>query len=349
MSVLDKDFQTLFDFTLEYEKFKDANFLITGATGLVGSLLIKSLLTLDDKFNLNLKIFAVVRNLQKAENIFGELCRTKSLTFIKADLGSDNVVVKDDIDYIIHAAAITTSKILVEKPVEAMDIAINGTKKVLELAKKKQVKKMVYVSSMEIYGQINSVGKTSEPELGYVDLSKVRSGYPESKRMCELMCNAYASEYNVNVVSARLAQTFGAGILPGENRVFAQFARSAMNNNDIVLHTEGKSEGNYVYTIDAVLALFVLLLRGIKGEAYNVSNPENHVTIREMAEVVATNFSENSKVVIDVPSDSKKYGYAPDTHLWLDNSKLVKLGWTPQNNLVESYKKMIVWMKEENI
>lgn len=346
MSVLDKDLYELLGSDLEFNKFKDTNFLITGATGLIGSLLIKSILFLNNEKDLNVKVYAVVRSLEKAKNIFGELYNNERLSFVTASLDKDSVDVKDEIDYIIHAAAITTSKILVEKPVEAMETAINGTKKMLEIAKRDKVRKMVYISSMEIYGKVNSSEKATELDLGYVDLTNVRSGYPESKRMCELMCNAYASEYDVNVTSARLAQTFGAGILPNENRVFAQFAKSAIDDRDIVLHTEGISEGNYVYTMDAIEAILLLLLKGKNGEAYNVSNPNNHITIKGMAELVAQKFSKNSEVIIDIPKDSKKYGYAPDTHLWLDATKLELLGWSPKNSLTESYEKMIEWIQE---
>ena len=348
-SVLEEDFQTLAQTEgTEFEKFRNKKFLITGATGLIGSLLIRSLMYLDNSRKLGIKIFAVVRNLDKAAGIFQEQFSDERLVFVKADLGKDNLKLNEKVDYIIHAAAVTTSKILIEKPVEAMETALKGTKLMLEIAKADKVQKMVYVSSMEIYGQVNSDKKASESDLGYVDLANVRSGYPESKRLCELMCNAYVSEYGVEVVSARLAQTFGAGILPNENRVFAQFARSAMKNEDIVLHTQGKSEGNYVYTMDAISAILLLLLKGKSGEAYNVSNPENHVTIMEMAQLVADNFSDKSKVIIDIPEDAKKFGYAPDTKLWLVNTKLVELGWTPNNGLIESYRKMILWMEEEN-
>lgn len=346
MNVLDKDLQQLLASDLEFNKFKDTNFLITGATGLIGSLLIKSILFLNNEKDLNVKVYAIVRNLEKAKGVFGELYNNERLAFITANLNIDSIDVKDKIDYIVHAAAVTRSKILVEKPVEAMETAINGTKKMLEVAKRDRVRKMVYISSMEIYGKVDSSKKAAELDLGYVDLTNVRSGYPESKRMCELMCNAYASEYRVNVTSARLAQTFGAGILPNENRVFAQFAKSAIDDRDIVLHTEGISEGNYVYTMDAIEAILLLLLKGKNGEAYNVSNPNNHITIKGMAELVAQNFSKDSKVIIDIPDDSKKYGYAPETHLWLDATKLESLGWNPKNNLTESYAKLIEWIRE---
>jgi nucleoside-diphosphate-sugar epimerase len=199
---------------------------------------------------------------------------------------------------------------------------------------------------MEIYGQPKTEGKTAEKDLGYVDIGTVRSCYPEGKRMCECLCTAYAAQHGVNVKSARLAQTFGAGVLPTENRVFAQFARSAVKGEDIVLHTTGESEGNYVYTADAIRAILLLLLRGEAGEAYNIANEESHITIRAMAELVAKEIADDRiRVVIDIPQDSESLGYAPPVKMWLDAGKMKKLGWEPSVGLTDAYRRMIRWMQ----
>ena len=189
-------------------------------------------------------------------------------------------------------------------------------------------------------------GKTGEQDYGYIDISSVRSCYPEGKRMCECLCTAYASQYGLNVKSARLAQTFGPGILPTENRVFAQFARSAMNGQNIVLHTMGTSEGNYVYTRDAVKAIIMLLTEGSAGQSYNIANEKSHMTIRQMAELVVNEIADNKiQVVIDVPKDNSSLGYAPGVKMWLDASKIRALGWQPEVDLAESYRRMIKWME----
>lgn len=344
-NILIDDFNSILNSELNVEKFRNTNFFITGATGLIGSLLVKFLLYANEKKNLNIEIYAMIRNQAKADMIYKDIDR-ENLHFVIAHLGKNDLECAADIDYLIHPAAITQSKLMITQPVETIKTAVNGTEEVLKFAVEKQVKSMVYVSSMEVYGQINKEDKVNEKDLGYIDLTSPRSSYPESKRMCELLCTAYSSEFDLNVSVARLAQTFGAGILPTENRVFAQFAKSVINNEDIILHTDGKSEGNYVYTADAIKGLLFLLLKGQKAEAYNISNEANHMSILQMAQLVANNFGSGiSKVKIEIPKTNM--GYAPEIHMWLDNSKMKSLGWNPSYDMTESYRRMIDWIENQ--
>ncbi len=340
MSVLEEDLKYIANYSLPYEEMKETTVLVTGATGLIGVSIVRALVAIGD-----IKVIAHVRNREKAEEIYGALLQ-KNVELYVDDITKE-IKVSEDIDYIFHCASITTSKTMIEKPVETICTSVEGTKNILELAKNKKSKSVIYVSSMEMYGAFNNLNHdVTEKDLGYVDNLKIRSSYPESKRLCENMCIAYMSEYNIPVKIARLAQTFGAGILPGENRVFAQFAKSAIKGEDIVLHTKGISEGNYCYTRDCITGLLTILLKGKNGEAYNVSNPESHITIADMAYMVADKIAEGRiKVVFDIPSENK-FGYAADTKMKLNSSKLQALGWKPEIGLEEAYKRMILDMEK---
>ena len=195
---------------------------------------------------------------------------------------------------------------------------------------------------MEMYGSFAEFNNNvTETELGYIDPLAVRSNYPESKRLCENLCVAFYSEYDLPVKIARHSQTFGAVILPGENRVFAQFARSAIEGKDIVLHTKGLSEGNYCYTRDTVIGLLLILLNGKNAEAYNVTNPETHTTIADMAKMVCEKLGDNKiKVIFNIP-ETNMFGYAADTKMKLNSDKLKNLGWMPQIGLEEAYRRMM--------
>lgn len=339
--ILQEDLDYIARSDIPFEKLKDSTVIITGATGLVGVSLIRALLCINRINKLNLKILALARNSEKAKKIFGNLLYRPDFRLIIGDI-NDEIEIDCDVDYIIHCASITASKVMINNPVETILTSFEGTKNILNLAKEKKCKSVVYVSSMEMYGSfINENNNVIETELGYVDPLAIRSNYPESKRMCENMCVAYHSEYGVNVKIARLAQTFGAGILEGENRVFAQFAHSVIEGKDIILHTKGLSEGNYCYTRDTVIGLLIVLLKGENAEAYNIANPETHTTIVDMANMVCEKLSNGKcKVVFDIP-ESNDFGYAADTRMRLNSDKLQKLGWKPEVGLEESYRRMI--------
>lgn len=339
---LQEDLEFVANSELQFELLYNKTILITGATGLIGSQLVNSLLCMNRIKNANIKVLALVRNMHKAETSFRYVLDNSNLKFIYADI-TEKFSIDEEIDYIIHTASVTTSKFFIEHPVETIDVAISGTKNVLELAREKDIKGLVYLSSMEVFGITDpELESVSEDDLGYIDIHNVRSCYPESKRLIECLCSSYASEYKIPVKIARLSQTFGAGIGIGENRVFAQFARSVINGNDIVLHTMGNSIGNYCYTRDVVIAILLLLIKGNPGEAYNVSNEESNMTIFSMAQMVVEKIAKgNIKVILDVPDDALKYGYAPDTKMKMNTSKMRALGWRPEIGLEESYQRMI--------
>ncbi|WP_338434096.1 NAD(P)-dependent oxidoreductase [Ligilactobacillus saerimneri] len=344
-SILMQDFEELLHSELDLEPFRGKIFFVTGATGLVGSLVLRFLAYANEQLDLDLKLLALVRNKEKAQRLYAKY-KTAPLKFVVTELGHSDLHLSEKVDYVIHAAAVTGSKQMIADPVGTIRTALWGTDEVLQEAVRNNAEAMVYLSSMEVYGQPVVTGQTTEKDLGYVDLTNIRSSYPEGKRMSELMCNSYAEQYGLRVMSARLAQVFGAGVLPGENRVFAQFARSAMNGENIVLHTTGQSEGNYVYATDAIKAILILLQKGETRQAYNVANEDSHMTIKAMAEMVMDNFGiSGAQVVIDIPKENM--GYAPDVKMWLSSQKLQQLGWRPTVNLKDSYARLIQWLQEK--
>ncbi|MBT9779501.1 NAD-dependent epimerase/dehydratase family protein [Clostridium sp. MCC353] len=339
-----EDLEILANSNLPYELLTDSTVFITGATGLIGVQLIRALLMFNSKKNTRIKIIALVRNKNKAIEIFGSSIR--NIIIVEGDVTTP-IFYRGSVDYIIHCASVTSSRTMIKQPVETLYTSIEGTRNTLEFACKKHVKSFIYVSSMEMYGSFTQLNHdVYENTLGYVDPLNVRSNYPEGKRICENMCVAYLNEYGVPIKIARLAQTFGAGVLKEENRVFAQFARSVIKGEDIVLHTNGISEGNYCYTRDTVKALFLLLVKGVYGEAYNISNPETHTTIAEMARMVCEKIADNRiKVVFDIPK-SNIFGYAADTKMKLNSDKMQALGWKPEVGLEEAFRRLIGSLKD---
>ena len=335
--VLEEDIQQFAAHFALAEQLKGKSFLVTGATGLIGSVFIKCLLELNRHKNLGVKVIAVVRNLQKAAQIFGK--DTTDLTTMMLELsevGVRNLTPK--VDYVIHLASPTASKFFVDNPVETLRTAFEGTTSLLEYAKQADVQAMVYASSLEVYGSNLTDELLNEDFQGYVNPIEVRSSYNIGKRACECLCHSYAKEYGVNVMIARMTQTFGAGVEYNDNRVFAQFARKAIEGENIELHTEGRTCRMYCYTTDAVSAMLYLLIHGKAGEAYNIANKKSYISIYDMAQMIKDEFSPGINVVV-TPKDNQ--GYAPETKLRLDTTKMESLGWKPQYDLRTMFKRLI--------
>lgn len=320
------------------DNIKGCSFLITGASGLIGSTLIHCLLALDKE----IKVVAPVRNKRKTMEFFSDEELAK-IHILECDITTYNYEEVGNVDYIVHCAAPTASKFFVECPVETFDVIYSGTRNLLDYARRHIVKGFIYLSSLEVYGEINDSSKlVTEDMQGYVDVMAVRSSYPMAKRAAENLCCLYASEYGVHVKVARLTQTTGAGITMGDNRVIAQFARLAAYGNDIVLHTTGESARSYCYTTDAISAILYILLKGQEGNVYNVANENTYISAKNMAEFVRTNFNPSINVRIEL---NDNMGYAPVTKLNLSTEKLKSLGWSPRYGLYDIFDRLIKSLK----
>lgn len=325
---------------IPWDKLEGKTIFITGATGLIGHALTSTLLYHEQQQPTGMKVAIFVRNIEQAKKKFRkQLDENCSLILVEGTVENE-IHFNGPIDYIIHGASPTASSFFVQHPVETINAIVTGTGNILELAKRKQVSGLVYLSSMEVYGKILSHNVLSEDEIGYIDLHSPRSSYPESKRLAETMCCAYASQHQIPVSIARLVQTFGPGVKKDDQRVFAYMARCALDKTDIQLATNGTKRNMYLYTADAVGAILLLLLRGKRGTAYNVGNPETYCSIKEMGEMVAWELGGGSISVntnVGEPSDL----YPPEGFLNLDMERLQSLGWSPSRDLREMFLRMV--------
>lgn len=323
--------------TINWENFRNKTFYITGATGVIGSFLIRCLRYANEHSELNLKIVAGVRNIEKAKTFFRrEKVSTSDFEIIKSDV-TNPISYKNKIDYIIHCASNTASKSFIDYPVETFNVAVEGTKNILDFAKNKQVESVLYLSSMEVYGEINEPICLKESYLGKIDVLDPRSSYPMGKRAAEEFCYAYANEYNIPVKVVRLAQIIGANVDYSDSRVYAQFARSIVEKENIILNTPAKTQRSYCYISDLIVALLLVLVKGQNGECYNISNEKATKTISDIAKSL-TNKYKNSKLVFDIKEDSP---YAKETHWMLDSGKLKQLGWSAKVDIDEMYNRII--------
>lgn len=302
----------------------DSRFLITGATGLIGSALVSYLQT---RFS-NVQMVLPVRNKIKAESMFAD---SANVTIVECDLLTTDFEFAHDIDYIVHCASPTASAYFVEHPVETYNSVFLPSLHLLQYATRHEVKGFVYLSSLEVYGTVADDGKPlNEEALGNIDLTSPRSSYPLAKRAVEHLCALYAHQYQVPVTVARLTQTTGPGVSFEDNRVINAFCRAASQNEDIILYTAGESSRPYCHIDDAISAILILLHKGVTGETYNVANESTFISALNLALFIKEHLNPSINVKVELKDDVP---YAPPTNIRMSTSKLLALGWKPQQSL----------------
>lgn len=320
-----------------YEQFRNKSFFVTGATGLIGSFVMRVLSKLNNEHNLNIKIYGAARSKTKVS----EMNFDDNIKWLYCSL-TDQIILDDEIDYIIHTASPTDSSFFVEKPVEVINETINGMNNILQFAISKKVKGFVFTSSLEVYGICNEDRFLKENEYFSIDCNNVRNSYSEGKKLLECLCSSYASEYNVPTRIIRLGQTFGPGVRAGDNRVFSQFANYVSSGQDIVLATKGETKRSYCSLVDALNGIFTALFFGNNGEAYNVASDNSYCSIYEMAQMFVKN--SNSKVVIKKENNNK---YLGTLKFGLDTTKIKSLGFKSYESLDIVIPKFIRYWKEQ--
>ncbi len=308
-----------------WEKLRGKTILITGATGLIGFTVTEALLYANEKWNLGLSVLALVRNEEEANQRFA--CYKRSGLPLHLLIGTVEEAPDPEgpVDYIIHGASLTSSMAFVRQPVETISTAVLGTLRMLDLARRKNTSGFVYLSSMEVYGHPPRGHKVVEADACSLQPEVVRDSYPISKLQCESLCRAYAEEYGVPAVVARLTQTLGPGFHPEDNRIFAELGRCIRDKRYFMLRTIGETERSYLYTADAATALLTLLLNGEPSQTYNVADEDTYCSIAEMVQRLAA--ANGIRVQFDL-GEKCVCGYPEPFYMDLDTSRLRALGWS---------------------
>lgn len=341
--VLREDLESIIGENISWDKLRGRTVLITGASGMIGTYMLQTLTMLNDKFKYGIKVIAVLRNPAKLSE---EIKSRDDVTIIVHDV-TKNFDIKEDIDYIIHAASPASPLIMQNQPVETIAANTLGTFNTLSLAKEKNAEGYMFISSREIYGQ-PSEGQEFffENTYGFVDQLNPRSCYSEGKKAAETMCVCYHDEYGLNTKIARLAHTYGPGMSIYDGRVQADFLKNVFHNEDIVLKSEGTAVRTYTYIADAVAGLFRILLDS-EDIVYNIGNENGKVSIRELAEIMVSIYPERGlKLVFDIPEGGTK-GTAPYTLGILNSEKLRGIGWKPKYSVKDGFKRTLEYLELE--
>ena len=304
--------------------------LVTGATGLIGCAIVK-LLT-----SCGINVIAQGRSIDKLNKVFTD--KPSNLEFLECDLENKNEMDNIICDYIIHCASPTSTYEYVNSPVHVLNFIYQSTLNLLTLAKKINSKGFVFVSSMEVYGEIYHENYLTEREYGYLEYLTPRSSYPVGKRSAESLCIAFCKQFQIPVKIGRLAMVYGPGVPLSDARVLNYFIKQIKNKETIILKTRGDSKASVIYSYEAAIVLIKILINGRSGEAYNVANSDNYYSILEMAKIAASIGDIKVKCEID---NEKQNFYRKSCCLNLSMEKMLSLGYKPEVSLIDIFRKSL--------
>jgi len=329
--------------TIQFEYFYGKRVLVLGATGLVGSFLVDCFLLANEELGAGIEILAACRSQKSLETRFE--AKQGELYYVENDLLTATPEV-DSVNVIIYAVGNACPEKFRTEPVETMLVNIMGLHHVLELARKMNGCKVLYVSSGEVYGNMAHKAPVREYEYGDLNILSVRACYPNAKRAGETLCISYNKEYDTDVVIARVCHTFGANTMTADNRATAQFIDAVVKNQTVILKSNGLQERSYAYIADCAAALLTILTKGVTGEAYNVAT-EEVLSIYQFAERCAC----ESKGIVrrEEPDLITRQEISPIQHQILDNTKLRELGWRPAYTISEGIHRSILIKREVDV
>lgn len=325
MTELEKeDIALVAELPYNWELLNNKVIMISGGTGFIGSFIIDVIRYRNKRYSSNIKVISLSRR--------GGISDT-TVENIQVDITCP-IEYSSNIDYILHLASNTHPKQYAEDPVGTITTNVLGCNHLLMLAKKKKISRFLLTSSVEIYGQGTEI-PMDEEYCGYINCNNARSGYNEAKRTCEALCQSYMQQYGVESVIVRLARIFGAD-KKKDTKAMSQFMEKAVAGEDIVLKSKGNQRYSYCYVADAVSGIFKALLDGTAGQAYNVSDDDEGITLGGYAEFIASLAGKSVVYQIENNASVSKATYA-----LLNCNKIKEIGWKPNfsvcNGLKRSY------------
>lgn len=331
---------------IDWNRLRGRHFVISGASGMIGSFLIDVLMQKNRAENAGIRITALVRNLARAQRRFRAYAGDEHLKIVQGDINEPLHIGSDRADFVIHAASNTHPIAYASDPIGTVTTNIIGTNNLLNYAAENGCERFVFLSSVEVYGE--NRGDTeyfSEDYLGYIDCNTLRAGYPESKRCGEALCQAYIRGKNLDVVIPRLARSYGPTMLKSDTKAISQFIANGVRGENIVLKSEGTQFYSYTYVADAVSGILYCLLYGECGGAYNIADPTSDITLRDLAGIIAE--IAEKQVIFEIPDALEAAGYSKATRAVMDASKIKKLGWQPLYDMQGGLKRTIRILKAQ--
>ncbi len=269
------------------KRFDGATVLITGALGFLGQYFLGFFTHINERLLNNPCRVLAYDNLITAEvTNQGTEPALPNVIFRVQDVTTP-LIVEEDVDYVIHAAGIASPFYYQKYPLETLDVAVTGTRNLLELAREKRARGVLFFSSSEIYGDPDAKHvPTSESYAGHVSCTGSRACYDESKRLGETLCVIFHKLHGIPTKVVRPFNVYGPGMKETDYRVLPNFGSLIVGGKPLNIYGTGKQTRTFCYITDALEGFLRVLLDGVPGEAYNIGNPKPEISVLDLVSLL---------------------------------------------------------------
>ena len=323
-----------------WESFRGKSIFVTGGTGFFGKWLLESFIYVNEKLALNAKITILTRNPEaflKEYPFYKEY--TNTIQFVKGDILNYDFNLEEKFQFIIHAATTSDEKTNLSNPIILADSIIQGSRNIYAFAIKNPIESFLNISSGAIYGiQPNETQRTKEEDSFIIDLYNPKASYYESKRVAEMYGSLHFEQFKLPIKTARCFAFIGPHLPLDKHFAIGNFINNILNEEDIIIRSNGMSIRSYMYMSDLIVWLLKILIKGENNTAYNVGS-DYPVKIKDLAGIISGNF--NSKVIVQGEGSNEAGNlYVPDIE------KAKSLGLTIKINLKDAIDKTIKYYKK---
>lgn len=346
IDIISKDMERIYESTKEcITNTGGHTWLITGSGGFIGSYFL-DFIDYCNKYVFSTpdKVICIDNYKTSSMNRIMHLLDNDNFQFINKDI-SKPIEVSQNIDYIVHAASIASPTFYRKYPIETIEVNVWGLKNLLDIAKAKSIKSMLYLSTSEIYGDPDSANiPTSETYNGNVSCIGPRACYDESKRLGETLCVNYWKQYRVPVKIARPFNVYGPGLRIDDKRVIPDFFKGALYNRRIEILSDGRPTRSFCYISDAIAGFIKILMSEYNGEVFNIGNDEIEINMKQLAEKIAE-IVEKVTVIYNESSDKEYLTDNPQRRCPDLKKARTLINYNPSVNLEAGLRRLMDWYK----
>ena len=327
-----------------WEALRGRRIFITGGTGFFGCWLLESFAWANDKLDLNSTAVVLTRNPASFQIKAPHLASHRAIQFHRGDV-RDFAFPEGEFSHIVHAATEADLQVMAGDPLQVFDVNVEGTRRVLEFARRSGVQRFLFTSSGAVYGcQPADLDRIPEDFNGGPNPIDIQSAYGipgEAKRAAESLCALYALQFGLETMIARCFAFIGPHLPLDGKFAVGNFIRDALRGGPIQVKGDGTPYRSYLYAADLAIWLWTILFRGQTTRPYNVGS-EAGLTIAGVAQAVRNGFTPPPAIQIahapNPPSPPSRY--VPTTH-----RVRTELGLRETVDLSEGIRRTLTWYK----